>query len=220
VSSRTDFQQGEGMKYKLSVSFLALGLSFPALAAAQELGRKGDAVFSADRLMGVTGTHVELGPLEEENDWTSLSFGWRASPETSPYDVPRFSFDYLVIDHLTIGGSLGYASIDPERGDDSSAVLLAARIGYLYSFGRVVGIWPRGGFAYHSLSSEPRDESGFGLSLECPFTFSPASHFAFTVGPTFDIDMFGEVDPGPAPAPDYDQKYRAVGVNAGLLGWF
>jgi hypothetical protein len=208
------------MKHTFSVSMLALCVFAPALANAQELGSKGDVVLSADRLMGITGTHVarELGPLEEEADWTSISFGWRASPETSPYDVPRFSFDYLVIDHLSIGGSLGYTSLDSDGGGDASAFLVAGRIGYLYSFGRVVGIWPRAGFAYHSLSSDPADESGFGLSLECPFTFSPASHFAITIGPTFDVDLFGEVEP--APAPDYDQKYRAVGVNAGLLGWF
>jgi hypothetical protein len=209
------------MKHTSSLSIVALALCAPAFAGAQELGAKGDAVFSAERLMGVTGTHVsgELGPAEYENDWTSLSFGWRSSPETSPYDVPRFSFDYLPINHLSIGGSLGYASVDPDRGSDYSAFLLAGRVGYLYSFGRVVGIWPRGGFTYHSLSTDDDfDESGFGLTLECPFTFSPAPHFAFTVGPTFDVDLFGERDP--SPLDEGDRKFRAVGVNAGLLGWF
>jgi hypothetical protein len=78
-------------------------------------------------------------------------------------------------------------------------------------------MWPRGGFTFHSADLGPADESGFALSLECPFTFSPTSHFAFHVGPTFDIDMFGERDTGPA---DVDWKYRAFGLNAGLLGWF
>jgi hypothetical protein len=209
------------MKHTFSVSILSLGLLAPALASAQELGSKGDAVFSADRLMGITGTHVagEIGPVDYENDWTAISFGWRATPETSPYDVPRLSFDYLPIEHLSIGGSLGYASVDPDDGNDYSALLLAARVGYLYSFGRVVGIWPRGGFTYHSLSiDDDLDESGFGLTLECPFTFSPATHFAFTVGPTFDVDLFGERDP--SPIDEGDRKFRSVGVNAGLLGWF
>ena len=59
--------------------------------------------------MGITGTHVagERGPVEYHDDFTSLSFGWRSSPDASPFDVPRFAFDYLVVDHLSIGGSLG-----------------------------------------------------------------------------------------------------------------
>jgi hypothetical protein len=204
------------MKHKLTALVVSLGVSVPALAGAQELGRKGDVVFSADRLMGITATHVsqEEGPFEAENDWTSFSFGWRQAP--SPFDIPRLSFDYLVIDHLSIGGSLGYFSIDPDEGGDVSGFLLNPRVGYAYAFGRVVGIWPRGGFTYHS-GELGGDESGFAVTLECPFTFSPTEHFAFHVGPTFDIDMFGEREIGNA---DVDQKYRAFGLNAGLLGWF
>lgn len=209
------------MKHTLSLAVVSIGLLVPALGSAQEIGNKGDAVFSADRLLGITGTHIagEAGPADYENDWTSISFGWRGSPDDSPYDVPRISFDYLVIDHLSIGGSLGYFQGDPDRGNKRSAFLLAGRVGYLYSFGRVVGIWPRGGFTYHSLDiDDTYEDSGFGLDLECPFTFSPATHFAFTVGPTFDVDLFGERDP--SPIDEGDRKYRAVGVNAGLLGWF
>ena len=46
------------MKHALSALVVSFGLLLPALAAAQELGREGDVVFSVDRLMGVTGTHV------------------------------------------------------------------------------------------------------------------------------------------------------------------
>ncbi len=209
------------MKHSFSVAVVATSSLFAALANAQEIGNKGDVVLSADRLMGITGTHVagEVGPLDYENDYTSISFGWRGSPEGSPYDVPRLSFDYLVTNHLSIGGSLGYFSADPDEGNKSSAFLLAGRVGYLYAFGRVVGIWPRGGFTYHSVDVDNGyDENGFGLNLECPFTFSPANHFAFTLGPTFDVDLFGERDP--SPIDEGDRKYRAFGVNAGLLGWF
>ena len=211
------------MKHALSALVLSFGLSLPALAGAQELGRKGDVVFSVDRLMGVTGTHVagtraRPANVEYHDDFTSLSFGWRATPDGSPFDVPRFAFDYLVIDHLSIGGSLGYASVDADQQNDFSAFIVSPRIGYAYAFGRVVGIWPRGGFTYHSTNVDNGfDEKGFALTLECPFTFSPASHFAFHIGPSFDIDMFGERDNQPD---DGDRKYRAFGLNAGLLGWF
>jgi hypothetical protein len=210
------------MKQALTALGVLSGLCLPALAAAQELGAKGDAVFSVDRLMGITGTHVagERGLTEYHDDFTSFSFGWRATPDgLSPFDVPRFAFDYLVLDHLSVGGSLGYVSVDADQQNDFSSFIIAPRVGYAYAFGRVVGIWPRGGFTYHSSSIDRGfDEKGFALSLECPFTFSPAPHFAFHVGPSFDIDMFGSRDP--SPIDKGDRTYRAVGLNAGLLAWF
>jgi hypothetical protein len=209
------------MKQAFSAVVVALAVLVPALASAQELGRQGDAVFSADRLMGVTGTHLEeeFGLVERDNDWTTISFGWRSSPDASPFDVPRLSFDYLVIDHLSIGGSLGYLSVEADEGGDYSAFLFNPRVGYAYAFGRVVGIWPRAGLTYHTLDVDDGiEQSGLALTLECPFTFSPARHFAFHVGPTFDVDMFGERDPNPVD--EGDHKYRTFGLNAGLLGWF
>jgi len=209
------------MKHALSALVVSFGLSLPALASAQELGRKGDAVFSVDRLMGITATHIagERGAMQYHDDYTSLSFGWRASPDLSPFDVPRFAFDYLVIDHLSIGGALGYASVDADQANDYSTFIISPRVGYAYAFGKVVGIWPRGGFTYHSTSVDNSfDEKGFALSLECPFTFSPAQHFAFHVGPSFDIDMFGSRDP--SPINKGDRSYRAFGLNGGLLAWF
>ena len=212
------------MKRALSAVVLSLGVLVPALSSAQELGQKGDAIFSADRLMGVTGTHVrrelEIGPAQQvyENDWTAISFGWRGSPDSSPFDVPRFSFDYVLFDHFTLGGSLGYVGLDPDDGPDVSAFLFAARAGYAYAFGRVVGIWPRGGFTYHTWNvDDDYEDDGFALTLECPFTFSPAQHFAFHVGPSFDIDFAGERN---TPVADGDSRFRTFGVQAGILGWF
>jgi hypothetical protein len=210
------------MKKALPALVLSLGLFSPAFAPAQELGTKGDAVFSVDRLMGIATTHIagERMPSHTlyHDDWTSISFGWRASPDGSPFDTPRFAFDYLVINHLSIGGSLGYVSLDADQGNDITMFEVSPRIGYLYSFGRVVGIWPRGGFTYHTTSTNNvSDEKGFALSLECPFTFSPASHFAVHIGPTFDVDMFGSLDP---PGADKgDRTYRTYGLAVGLLGW-
>jgi hypothetical protein len=207
------------MKHALSALVLSLVVSAPALASAQSLERKGNAIFSAERMMGFTATHVhfEDGPFDAENDWTSFSFGWRQSP--SVFDIPRVAFDYTVIDHLSIGGSFGYYSIDADDGADLSGFVLSPRVGYIVQFGRVVGIWPRGGFTYHN-GEAPYDNNGLALTLECPFTFAPTEHFAFHVGPTFDIDMFGKAENfGPGNS-DVDQSYRTIGLNAGLLGWF
>ena len=205
------------MKHSAIALVLSLGLLLPALARAQELGSKGDLVLSVDRLMGVTGTKRSEEFSPGSPSYTSISFGWRRAT-LSVFDVPRFAFDYLPTEHLSIGGSIGYVSIDGDGNAEYSSLLIAPRVGYLYSFGRVVGIWPRAGFTYHTESAGNTDNKGFALSLECPITFSPASHFALHVGPTFDLDMFGStVTP---PAPKHDLTYRAFGLNAGVLGWF
>src|SRR5262245_40611407 len=117
------------MKRTLSALVFALSAAVPSLAGAQELGTKGDAVFSGDRLFGITGTHLR-DPLFNPNgydDWTSISFGWRGNGYDSPFDIPRLSFDYLVIEHLSIGGSLGYASTNADRQLDTSTFLFAPR---------------------------------------------------------------------------------------------
>src|SRR5688572_8223023 len=105
---------------------IATALALTAVAspgAAQEFGKKGDAVFSAERLFGFQSTHVfeeREAPVDDvENDWSYFGIGWRGSyiSDFSPYDVPRFGFDYLVIDGLSVGGSIGYASIDGDTDD-------------------------------------------------------------------------------------------------------
>jgi hypothetical protein len=209
------------MKHSLSALVLAFGLSLPALASAQELGSKGDVVFSVDRLMGVTGTHTNLDtrPVNLEQDYTTIAFGWRSGPTS--FEVPRFSFDYLLIEHLSLGLSLGYASVDPDNGGTQSAFIFAPRVGYLYSFGRVVGIWPRGGLTYHSNTVDGGvDTSGLAFTAECPFTFSPATHFAVHIGPTFDVDMFGSSKADNGNGGSVDLRTRSFGLNAGILGWF
>ena len=208
------------MKQALTALILGLGVLSPLLARAQELGAKGEGVLSADRLMGISANRIsgELGAATYRNDFTSFSFGWRTAPDNSPFDIPRLAFDYMVISHLSIGGAIGDVSHDGDA-NDSSSFIVAPRIGYAYAFGRVVGIWPRGGFTYHSTSVDNAyDEKGFAFTAECPFTFSPAQHFALHVGPTFDIDMFGDRDP--SPINKGDRTYRTFGLNAGLLGWF
>lgn len=209
------------MKRATTAVVFGLCLSFPALAGAQELGAKGQGVLSADRLMGLSWTHVagERGPLNYKNDYTSFSFGWRSSPDLSPFDVARLAFDYMIVDHLSLGGALGYVAHSGD-GADVSQFIVSPRIGYAYAFGRVVGIWPRGGFTYHSTSADGGwDEKGFAFTAECPLTFSPAPHFAIHVGPTFDVDMFGDRDT-PAAVDGGDRTYRNFSINAGLLGWF
>jgi hypothetical protein len=226
------------MRRLTSVMLVAAAVFGSSSAWAQRFGEAGDVVFAGERLMGIQGTHVyeeELAPNEPdyENDFTTISFGWRGpvSPDGfSPFDVPRLGFDVFVIDHLSIGGSLGWASSsydnDPPGGgapfgneaDGYSAFTIQPRVGYAYMFSDVFGIWPRGGIGYHSFNIDNwQDENGWSLGVECMFPIAPVPHFGFLVGPSFDIDLTGTRDR--VGELERDRTYRSFGLQIGIFGW-
>ncbi|HVY27637.1 MAG TPA: hypothetical protein VHB79_13880 [Polyangiaceae bacterium] len=212
------------MKFVLSSLVASCALLLPVLAHAQELGEKGDLIFSADRLMGITANKVDydVNPYFNnvfDNEWTSINFLWKQPTGPNTLDMPRLGIDYVALEHLTFGGSLAFSSIDPDRGGTVTAFLFEPRVGYMYSFNKTIGIWPRGGVTYHSLSEDGGwTWKALAFTAECPVTISPAQHFAFHIGPTFDIDMFGSVKNQPGQS--VDVTMRSFGLNAGLLGWF
>jgi hypothetical protein len=197
-----------------------------ALGQVENFGKQGTIGLSADRLFGFYSAHRSNDSdfFQDDDDWTGFGIGWGAPHY--PYNIPRFAFDYFVIDSLSIGGALGYFSInDNDDGfsdQDITAFILSPRVGYWIGFGAVAGFWPRGGFTYHSLSIDGGyDESGFGLTLEGMFGIGPVEHFMFLVGPTIDFDFIGERDncPGPGGDEDCSWKYRSIGIQVGLMGW-
>jgi hypothetical protein len=218
----------------LAFSAATLGAT-SALAQTENFGKSMTLAFSADRLFGFYKAHHEVdedrfGP-DRDDDWTGFGFGWYPSIGAYPFNMPRFAFDIFVIDNLSLGGAIGYSSVqddDDGFGDtDYSAFIFSPRIGYWIGIGKVVGFWPRGGFTYHSLSVEPAgggdyDENGLALTLEGMFGIGPVEHFMFMVGPTVDFDMFGHRDScrtGQFDDDDCKWKYRSFGIQVGLLGW-
>lgn len=214
-----------------------LGLTFGCVslvsgtAGAQVLGNSGDAVFGAERLFGIRGEHQRLdrdGPLQDtEIDATTTSLG--LANALLPVNIPRLSFDYFVARKFSIGGAIGYSTNDFEVEGPGGSLLLngerqtflfAARAGYLHMFGRVLGIWPRGGLTYHSTSiANTADLSDFGVNLECLFPIVIAPHFGFLIGPAFDVSLTGKVDPDVPNAEDLDWSYRSIALQFGLFGW-
>lgn len=193
-----------------------------ASAAAQQFTDRGTMAFSAERLMGIQYSHrsEQVGPIEYDTQGaTTVSFAWKGQANYSPFDAPRFAFDYFVIDRLSVGGSIGVSNISLSPGGSGTEFEFAPRVGYGVMFGSVVGIWPRGGFTYHSASARVggfgAGENGFALTLECPFPIIPFQHFAFEVGPTFDIDLFGSHDNGP----NNNLHYYSFGLQVGVFGW-
>jgi len=221
------------MRNCVSVIAATVGVFWASTASAQVFGNRGDAAFGAERLMGLHTDHVFQdsavpGDRGTNYDVTTFGLGWFGHSAPSPFDIPRITFDYFIVDHWSLGGALAYQSTDvtvndanaggPVRADGGSDFLLAPRVGYAHMFGRVVGIWPRAGLTYHDESlNGGADINGFALSLEAQFVFVPAEHFAITLGPSLDWDFTGRTRPNQGS--NVDHGYRAIGLQVGLLGW-
>lgn len=203
-------------------------------ALAQEFGAKGTPAISADRLTGFSIDHSKLSipaPGEDRKVTTNhLGFLWQGNLFGSPYSIPRLAFDYFVIDRLSIGGALGYASYsvdtDPGNGHGSlSAFVFAPRVGYVWNINSWASFWLRGGFTYHSYGTDANtgSEHAIALTVEPTFVLSPSNHWGFVVGPTGDFSFTGsrEVANGPNGHVDRDLSYTSFGIlRAGLIGWF
>ena len=212
------------MRKWITSSATLLSMLWAAPAAAQEFGTQGTPALFAERLFGayISKREVDLpGGNEDEDNFSGIGLGFRPAGEpvfATPYEMARVGFDYFVIDSLSVGGALGYATAQ-ESGDPDTEIsrfLIAPRVGYVWMFSEVVGFWLRGGFTYHSTNTDPGDgeEDALALTGEGMFVISPAPHFGFLVGPTFDFSLTGEVD-------NQDLRYRSFGiVNAGVGGWF
>jgi len=207
------------------VSALVLGaVALSAVPARAQLGSKGDAILSAERLFGIRGESLDEDHPEPAPDqkYSQLVIGFGFADYLVPYNIPRLAFDYAVIDKLTVGGAIGFSSADLEQRGGGSATtttfLFAPRIGFLHMFGSVAGIWARGGFAYHrSAREDDYKESGFGLNLEAHIPIVFTEHFGMTVGFTFDHSITANYDP--LQSVDYPITYRSFALQVGLFGW-
>lgn len=197
----------------------------PREAAAQLLGSKGDAIFGAERLFGVRGEDftAELPDPAPDIDVSQTTIGLGFAEYLTPYNIPRVTFDYMVIDKLSVGGAIGFStsSVDINSGSFSGnpkLFMFAPRVGFLHMFGRVAGIWPRGGLTYHSQSLDNvYSESGFSLNVECNFPIVMTPHFGVLLGLSFDRSLTANRDPDDTV--DFDVTYQSLGLQVGLFGW-
>ncbi|MCK6534430.1 MAG: hypothetical protein L6Q84_15760 [Polyangiaceae bacterium] len=211
----------------LAFSLTTFGAS-AAFAQAAGMGQSGTVAFGAERLFAFYKGSIHYEDASDnEADWdqSGLGFGWGAN--AYPFNVPRLGFDYFITDQLSIGGALGYAEFDGDDDNnfdaDTEAFILAPRVGYFIGFNETFAFWPRGGLTYHSLDPEGdrNSQSGLALTLEAMFTISPAPHFAFLAGPTFDMDFMGSSECRfQNRDEDCKLRYRSFGLQVGLLGYF
>jgi len=178
----------------LSAFVLVATLATPSFA---QLGARAHVAFAADRLMGI---YILRG---EGRDTT---FGLGGPASAHPYQLPRFGFDFFVVDHLSLGGAVVWTS---QNEGDTSHFLLSPRVGYAIDFSRSFGFWPRGGLTFRNEHFDHRDDDEVALTFEAMFYGEPAEHFAFIFGPVFDIGLAGD-----------GEEARNFGIiTFGVLGW-
>jgi hypothetical protein len=235
---------------KLVAGIAAAGAVFAITtsASAQTFGEEGGMALSADRLFGITSYSVKADPdvpgaEEVEVTGTNISLLWGVAPRTGdsgieipiPSAIPRLSFDYFVIESLSLGGSLGYYSssgeTDPGNGQDKydhdkvTAISLNPRVGYAIPLGDTSAVWLRGGLTYMKVTIDPEQGDDIPISVmqldaEAMFVIGLSETFAFQVGPALDFPLGGKAEIPGDPGYDIDLKVMSFGAYAGLVGWF
>lgn len=202
--------------YALGVVAVLAGWSSEA-SAQTSFGDKGDFSFAIERAMGLYSGHLRFeqpGAIPDQTiDTSGIELGIGGGGLPHPSQMARIGVDGFVIDHLSLGGSIGFASYGDDL--DQSVFLLAPRVGYFAGISRHVGFWGRGGFTFYSVEGDDPDFSQLMFTAEAMFTFAPNDGFAFLVGPVLDLGFAGGWDPG-----DESYRDRLIGLAFGLVGFF
>jgi hypothetical protein len=209
-----------------------------AAGKANGLGEKGELIISADRLIPLFSfTHASATTtanngveLTTSQSGTGLSllwgrnFGFAADTGTfvvNVHTLPRVGFDYAVIEHLTLGGSvaLGFGLggtteqqieagpvVNTRKTDAprATAIGFAPRVGYVLPLTDILAFWPRAGFGIYSVTAktDQTDNNGvvttdsvtdtlFSLDLDPELAIVPMEHFFFTAGLLVDVPITG-----------------------------
>lgn len=163
----------------LFTSLALLAIASPANAQeAAGFGEKRQLILSADRLIPVfsyastseTGTQGNLTVTRTDSGASIALLLGREPTLAAVHTIPRVAFDYAVVRHLTIGGSIAFGfglsrssrtesrgggtSTETEQDEPNTRIVgFAPRVGYVLPLGRSVAFWPRAGFAFYSVST-------------------------------------------------------------------
>jgi hypothetical protein len=208
-----------------------MALLVSSSAFAQTWGEKGQLAISAERLFGFVHDSSTVSSNAGDQTTKTDSFTLLSSTDNLgagglAYSQPRVAGDYFVIDHLSVGAALGYshtsvslpigANMSTSTSGDSWT--FAPRAGWAFTFTDLIGIWPRAGFTYRTLSFGNNGGHVFGLTLEAPVTFTVVPHVVFWGGPTLDIGLTGSVDTNVgATTVSTDFNATEIGIQTGLV---
>jgi hypothetical protein len=200
---------------QLAIGAAAALLSSSAWAQSASFGQQGQVAISAERLFGFV--HTIQSANNQTNTFDSISLF--ASPLNglgTPYSTPRVAFDYFAATGFSLGAALGFQHLGSgNAGGSADVVVFAPRLGYAAVINESVGIWPRIGMTYESLSLGSDTVHAYALTLEAPLVITPMPHAALTIGPTLDLGLAGSETEGAGGSVDI--KETGIGVQAGLL---
>jgi len=194
---------------KMMVAGLAVASLFvaaSAMADGDSLGAQGQIAISSDLQLSFTSSK-DKPPQGDAGDATTTI-------------VVQPALDYFVMDNLSIGGWVGYAS--SSQGDaKNSAFGLGPRVGYSIPITETIAFWPKLGVGYYSVSMDSGQPdsssvSGNKMTLEvfAPVAISPAPHFFIGIGPAFQTDLSSKVEGNDA------NKNTTFGVVTRVGGYF
>jgi hypothetical protein len=235
------------------ITFLGVGAAMllatgtASAQAAAAFGDQGQAIISADRIMPLFAyeneKHTNNDGSTTSQTVTSISLVTHGPTFVTLYNVPRFSFDYTVWKHLTVGGSvwayfqLGNSTTHSEPGlpdvtTDQPKVTylgLAPRVGWILQLSDLFAFWPRGGISFNDTMAsqtvmgvnESTTLTQWAIDLEPMFAITPVPHAAFTAGPVIDIPFAGSVSASAqGTTVSRDETMFHFGLMGGLLVWF
>jgi hypothetical protein len=187
----------------------------------------GTFALGAERLTGMFHADDKVGDTPSRGTTTLalLGNGGDFGTASQAFLLPRVGLDGFIIDGLSLGGNLivWHTSND---GGSATSFIIEPRIGFAYMFGRVVGIWPRGGFGYWNFSTSPnqgpgpnpgRDAHCFAFTVDVPLIIRPVRSFAITVGPVLDIGFGGKQTVNNNPSQDV--SFTQFGLSVGMVAF-
>lgn len=204
-----------------------LGLLTARSASAQEangFAEKSQLIVTVDRLMPLfsytsqTVTDTQGGAaLKTTDSGTSAALLFGREPSFGiVHTLPRVAFDFTIVRHLTLGGSIAVAfglgssheqdfgnnTTRKNDGGKTSIIGIAPRVGYVFPLGSTFAFWPRAGFAFYSVSTKTTEVQGnnvevtrtnndslLSLDLDPQFVWAPVQHFFFHFGPLVNIPL-------------------------------
>jgi hypothetical protein len=160
-------------------------------------------------------TETDLG--EDTTSSSQVSLFAHTVGIQAGYPAPRIALDYLFPSGLSLGGALGYQSVDLDTDTDDNtakAWLLQLRAGYFASVTDSFGVWPRGGFTVVSLDTGGDDDlSQTAFSVEVPLVLRVAGNVCFVGMPYVDLGIGGGSD-------NVDRKVTELGLQFGMSAFF
>ena len=215
------------MKLKASFfSALALAMSFPGIAAAQDppayAPPPAAPPMPAETAFGAAGQLVISDDMQIAVVHSSRSFMGETVSGNALQLQP--AVDYFVAPNFSIGGQLAVAYSSSDNGAGGSfnqtAVGILPRIAYNIALAPTASIWPRLAFGYVHVSSDSgagtTSTSGYTVNLVAfvPVLFQPVPHFFLGAGPILTTQLISKVE-------DMDaSKTTNIGLLSTIGGYF